>query len=177
MRSQQSPRCHGAGCPWHEHNQRQRQMLPLRINCLLLHQFNELFFRDIWLPCPRVGEKVDSREGRKMLLFSTFCLQIFLLLFLADMAPLFTATCSLPNLLPHSSSLHYITLQSPPKAFPWFSWSLPSSFFLKDLTAAHKNTEQGRVILATISCISTEDQCVSRSGTLFLLNGLWKHFH
>lgn len=46
-----------------------------------------------------------------------------------------TATCSLPNtsmynLLPHSSCLHYITLQSQLQAFPWFSWSLLSSFFL-----------------------------------------------
>lgn len=64
-------------------------MLPLRINCLLLHQFNEVFFRDICFPGLRVREKVDYQEGRKMLLFSTLCLQIFLLSLLADMALLF----------------------------------------------------------------------------------------
>lgn len=85
-------------------------MLPLRFNCLLLHQFNELFFGDIWLPCPRVGEKVDYQEGRKMLLFSTFCLQIFLLLLLADIAQLF---CMIDPHCYMVSSQH-LHSQSPP---------------------------------------------------------------
>lgn len=39
-------------------------------------------------------------------------------------------------------------------------------------------TNRGRLTLATISYINTQDQCLSRrAGTLFLLNGLWKHFH
>lgn len=113
MRFQQYPHCHGAGCLWGEHNQRQYQMLPPRINCLLLHQFNELFFRDIWLPCLRVGEKVDYQEGRKMLLFSTFylkysycyCLLLWLCI-LNDWSTLLhalfpTSPCTIISHIPH----------------------------------------------------------------------------
>lgn len=57
MRSQQSPCCCGAGCLWREHNQRQYQMLPPRVNCLLLHQFNELFFRGHLASLPEGGGK------------------------------------------------------------------------------------------------------------------------
>lgn len=142
MRSQQSPHCHGAGRLWCEHNRRQYQMLPLRINCLLLHQFNELFFRDIWLPCLRVGEKVDYWESRKMLLFSTFCLKYSYCYCLLvwphcptgdDWSTLLhvlfpTSPCTIFSHI--HSCLPYITLQSPLKAFPWFSRSLLSPFLL-----------------------------------------------
>lgn len=102
-------------------------------NCLLLHQFDEWVFG--------MGERVGCQQGRKMLFFNTYCLQIFLLLLLAAVAPLFYMVDPHYFMLP-SKHLHaqsppmFLTftlncgMQSPPQAFPCLSWFLLSSFLI-----------------------------------------------
>lgn len=54
------------------------------------------------------------------------------------------------------------------------SEALINSFLFYDLITLHrKDRYQGKVTIATISCISAQDQCLCRrTVTLFLLNGL-----
>lgn len=158
-------------------------------NCLLLHQYNELFFRDIWLPCLRWGKGwIANKVGKccsSAHFVSKYCYYLLLLLphFFAWL--IHTASYSLPNISMHnlllcSSCLHWnVGCRVHPRLFSGFHnicWALSSN--TSPQLTGRTGTGQGRVTLATISCIVTQDQRLSRrTETLFSLNGLWKHFH
>lgn len=116
------------------------QMLPLRFDCLLLHQFNDLFFRDIWLPRLRWGKGWTGNKVGKCCSSAHLSPNIPIVT-ACSMAPLFCMVDPHCFVFP-SKQLHAQRppvfpmftlnsgLQNPPEASPWLSWSLLSSFLI-----------------------------------------------
>lgn len=121
------------------------------VNCLFLHQFNELFFGDIWLPCLRCGKEWSANKVGKCCssahFVSKYSCCYCLLPWPHSLARLIhSASCSLPNisthnLLPWSSHLHYI-LDSRVQKSKALASNMSAKLF-SHLRRPHYSTEKG----------------------------------